>query len=179
MSLNIYDVLKKDHNKIKSLLQELVDCEMVDGMRCQDLVEALHFELLPHTHAEEAVFYNSLRSLRAARPTIMHSYEEHMEIENLLRALQIQSGFDDHWINTAHKLKAAIERHLKEEEGSIFNMAQSLFLREEEKMMGEAFLRLRPQVAEEGLVRVTLDAIADLMPTRFAATLRTFDLNPK
>jgi hypothetical protein len=38
---------------------------------------------------------------------------------------------------------------------------------------------MKPEVEEEGFLRTTLDMVANLMPPRFAASLRTFTFNPR
>ena len=108
----------------------------------------------------------------------MHGYQEHMEAETLLRTLQAADKIDAAWKQTAQKLKKALEHHIEEEEGKIFNVAQHLFTEEEAVMMAEAFEQLKPEVREEGFLRTTIDMVANLMPPRFAASLRTMTLNP-
>ncbi len=76
-------------------------------------------------------------------------------------------------------LKQEIEHHIEEEERKVFSAARDLFLRAEAKAMAEAFIHLKPQVSDEGIVRTTLDSLATMLPTRMAATLRTYNLHPQ
>lgn len=175
----IYEALKNDHDKVKDLLNELM--EIPDGIsrRRHELIEKIRDELVPHSRAEESVFYNSLRSIDAAKDLVMHGYSEHMEIEAFLRTLQAKDKVDADWRKTAAKLKASLEHHIDEEEGRIFNVAQQLFTEGEAEMMAEAFEQLKPEVREGGIVRSTLDLIANIMPERFAAPLRTLTFHPR
>jgi hemerythrin superfamily protein len=175
----IYDALKKDHDGLKVLLNELVMLNENDEERRHSLIEEIRDELVPHARAEESVFYNSLRSLDPAKDIIMHSYKEHMEAESMLRTLQIQDKIDTNWKGTARKFKQAIEHHIQEEETKIFNVARQLFTQEEAQMMAQAFEKAKPEVREEGFVGTTIDMIANLMPTRFAAAIRTRNLEPR
>jgi len=175
----IYEALKTDHDKLKELLNELVQLSETDEERRHALVYHIHDELIPHARAEESVFYNSLRAIDAAKEVALHGFEEHMEAEALLRSLQAKDKIDADWKETAKKLKKALTDHITEEEGKIFNVAQQLFTQEEAQMMGQAFEQLKPEVREEGFLRHTLDMVANLMPPRFAASLRTFNLNPR
>lgn len=175
----IYEVLKNDHEKLKLLLNELMIMEEGSGSRRHALIEQIRDELVPHSRAEESVFYNSLRSIDAAKDLVMHSYTEHMESEALLRTLQAKDKVDADWRKTAAKLKTALEHHIAEEEGRIFNVAKQLFTENEAEMMAEAFEQLKPEVREGGIVRSTLDMIANIMPERFAAPLRTFTFHPR
>jgi hemerythrin superfamily protein len=175
----IYEALKNDHEKVKTLLNDLVALEASNEDRRHSLIENIRDELIPHSRAEESVFYNSLRAIDSAKDIVMHGFEEHMEAETLLRSLQVADKIDLEWKATAQKLKKALEHHIQEEEGKIFNVAQQLFTKEEAEMMAEAFEQLKPEVKEEGFLRTTLDMVANLMPPRFAASLRTFTLNPR
>lgn len=171
--MQIFDVLKKDHDELKILLNELVMLNENEDDRRHSLLKEIRDEIVPHARAEESVFYNSLRSLDAAKDIIMHSYKEHMEAEVLLRTLQMQDKMDVSWKETARKFRDAILHHIQEEEGRIFNVARQLFTEEECIMMGEAFEKMKPEVREEGFVKNTIDMIANLMPTRFAAAIRS------
>lgn len=174
----IYETLKKDHDKVKSLLNELVMLGENDKDRSSQLIEEIKDELVPHSRAEESVFYNSIRAIDSAKDVVLHSFEEHMEAESLLRTLQAMDKINADWKNTAQKLKKAVEHHIQEEEGRVFNVAQQLFTQDEARMMSEAFEKLKPEVREEGFMRQTLDMVANIMPPRFAASLRTFGLHP-
>lgn len=174
----IYEALKKDHDKVRQLLNELISLDENDNNRHTALIEEIRDELVPHARAEESVFYNSLRAIDSAKDIVMHGFEEHMEAETLLRTLQAKDKIDADWKATAQKLKKALEHHIQEEEGKIFNVAQQLFTQDEARMMAEAFEQLKPEVREEGFMRQTLDMVANVMPPRFAASLRTFGLNP-
>ncbi len=175
----IYDALKTDHDKIKELLSELVQLTEADEERRHTLVFQIHDELIPHARAEESVFYNSLRAIDSAKDIALHGFEEHMEAEALLKSLQSKDRIDSEWKSAAEKLKSAIEHHIFEEETRIFNVAQQLFTQEEAQMMAQAFEQLKPEVREEGFLRHTLDVVANVMPPRFAAAIRTFNLNPR
>src|SRR4051812_42423759 len=105
--MSIYDALKKDHRKVEELLNELVMLEENSG-RAPELISEIRDELVPHSRAEESVFYNSLRSLDQAKDIVMHGYKEHLEAETLLRTLQAKSKIDLDWKKTANDLRLAL-----------------------------------------------------------------------
>jgi hemerythrin-like domain-containing protein len=170
----IYEALKKDHDKLKSLLNRLVNLPEDEVDEREELITKVRDELVPHSRAEESVFYNSIRSIATAKELILHGYEEHMMAEGLLRTLQLKDAMEADWRKTAQKLKAAIEHHINTEETEIFDAAKQLFTHQEAEMMAEAFEQLKPEVREGSFVQNTLDMIANLMPPRFAAPMRTF-----
>lgn len=177
--MQIYEALKQDHDKVKELLNELVSLNKGDEERRHALIDQIRDELVPHARAEESVFYNSLRAIDAAKDIVMHGFQEHMEAETHLRTLQAKDMIDADWKKTAEALKKSVEHHIEEEETKIFTVAQQLFTQEEARMMAEAFEQLKPEVREGGFLQNTLDMVANLMPPRLAAPLRTFNLQPR
>jgi hypothetical protein len=175
----IYDALKNDHNKVKQLLDELVLLKENATVRRKELISQIRDELIPHSRAEEAVFYNSLRAIDSAKDVIMHGYQEHIEAETALRMLQVRDKIDIEWKNTATKLRDSIYHHIDEEEGRVFSVAQQLFTKEEAEIMAEAFEKLKPEIREEGFLRTTFDMVVNMMPPKIAASLRTYNVHPK
>lgn len=171
----IYDTLKADHDAVKQLLNELVRLKEGDEYR-SDLVAQIRDELIPHSRAEEAVFYNSIRSIDTAKNVVAHSYQEHMEAEALLRTLQVKDKIDADWHSTATKLRNAVLDHVQEEETKIFDAAQELFTDEEAEVMGDAFERLKDEVKEEGFLTTTLEMVANMMPPKLASAFGKFNL---
>lgn len=172
----IYQILRNDHLKIMQLINELLTLEEGDDTR-KDLIEQMRDELVPHARAEESVFYNSLRSINAAKDLVKESYKEHMEAESLLRALQLKDKVDMDWKATAQKLRQALAHHIQEEESEVFSVAKMHLTNDEAEMMGEAFERLKPEIREEGLLKTSIDLIANMMPPRFSSIIRNQGLD--
>lgn len=171
--MEIYEALKKDHEAVKALLSELVtvsDSEKSNRRRHQ-LIEQISKELIPHSRAEEAVFYNSLRLLDVSKKLALHGYQEHFEAEALLRTLQVLDLADASWMKTATKLKEVLEHHIAEEEGEVFPAAQQLFTSEEAVVMAEAFEKMKSEVKEDGIAMNTLSMIKNMMPPRLSMAL--------
>ena len=169
MPMQIYDMLKTDHDAVRQLLNELVSTPEGDEFRT-DLVEQIRDELIPHARAEEAVFYNSLRTMDEAKDKIRHSYREHMEAESLLRMLQLRDKMDLETKQTAEKLRDALEHHIQEEENTIFPIAQQLLTKDEAEKLGQAFERLKDEIRPEGFMKTTMEFIGNLLPARLKGT---------
>jgi hemerythrin-like domain-containing protein len=172
--MQIYEALKKDHDKIKFLLNQLLSLDKYDDDQADDLILQIEEEFIPHSRAEESVFYNSLMTVSVAKNLALHGFEEHMEAEGLLRSLLIKDRLDLDWKSTAEQFKLAVEHHIQEEESKVFSIARQLFTTQEAEMMAIAFARLKPEMRDGSFVQNTLDMIALLMPPRFAAPMRTF-----
>ena len=176
----IYETLKKDHETLKNLLNQLLELTEHDSRR-KDLIKQIRDEFIPHARAEEAVFYNPLRSVAPAKEAVRHSYQDHIEAESLLKTLQAKEKIDMNWKKTAHNLKVAVEHHIQEEETTIFSFAKQVFSEQEASQISEAFEKMKPQIKEEGFMGTTLDLIENLMPPRFSKTIlgkKSKDIHP-
>ncbi len=169
--MDIYSVLKTDHEKVKELLNELIALDSEDDYR-NVLIDQIKSELIPHSRAEESVFYNSIRAVGSDNSKVMHSFKEHMEADALLGALQVKDKTDMDWKETAIKLKEALEHHIQEEEGKIFMEARKMFSEDEAQMMGKAFNKLKLEVKDHGFLKGSFDLIVNLMPPRFVNQLK-------
>ncbi len=172
--MEIYDALIIDHRKLQDLLEQLLKLKDDDEELRHELVQQIRDELVPHSRAEEAVFYNSIRAINTAQDLVWDGFKEHMEAEALLRTLQAADKVDAGWRETARKLKQAINHHIQEEENRIIPTARQLFTNDEAEVMADASEDMKPHVADGSIIQATLDLIANMMPPRLAAPLRTY-----
>ena len=168
----IYETLKQDHDKVKALLNQLIALPEDSVEEKSRLLEAIRDDLIPHSRAEEAVLYNSMRLVDESKTLAMHGYREHMEAETLLRTLQLGDKLKLNWKDTARKLKEALEHHIEDEEGEMFETAQNLFTEEEAMVMNDVFLKMKPQVQQEGFMKNTLDMVTNMMPPRLTDAVK-------
>lgn len=168
----IYDILKQDHDNLKGILQRLEALD--DKFDPSALVADVRDALVPHSRAEEAVFYNSLREYDRASGKIRHSFVEHLEAEALLRTLQVKEKLPLDWKSTVKKLREALEHHIQEEEGELFTLARQFFTQEEAQMMGRAFEELKEKSEEKGFMGNSLELVANMMPARFTDKLKSY-----
>lgn len=165
--MDIYNALEKDHRKIEQLFTELISLTDNAKMERSHVLASIQHELIPHARAEEAVFYNSLRTLDHTKDLALHGYKDHIQAESLLRLLQVEDLTGMEWMNTAIKLREAIFNHIAEEETILFDAAKDNFTSEEAEMFGKAFEQLKPKIRHENIVETTIDMVSNLMPPRF------------
>ena len=170
--MNIYEELKKDHQKVLALLDRLIASEHEGPEVRGRLVDQIRDDLVPHARAEEAILYNALRDQDQSKDVVMHAYGEHAEVEAVLRSLQVTGAVNVNWAAGARKLRELLVHHIAEEEGKVFAAAQRYFSEEEATLMREAFVQMKPQVKGESVVGTTLDMIANLLPARLRASVR-------
>ncbi len=175
--MEIYEALKQDHIELKGLLNDLIALKDDDDYRYV-LVEEIRNALVPHSRAEESVFYNTLRAVNADKKLVFHGYQEHMEAETLLRTLQVMDKMNMGWRPVAQKLLDTVSHHITEEETEIFAEARNAFTSEEAVAMAEAFNELKPKVMKEGFLKNTADMVINLMPPRLADSIRNFGQGP-
>ncbi|AWX43197.1 hypothetical protein HME9304_00184 [Flagellimonas maritima] len=118
----IFEALRVDHDKQRSLLDKLVNTTG-DSEDRNTLYGKLKEQLEQHADAEERFFYKPLISADITQEKARHSIAEHHEIDELLEELDDTEYSSPAWLVTAKKLKEKVEHHLDEEEQEVFQLA--------------------------------------------------------
>jgi hemerythrin superfamily protein len=174
--MNIYQCLESDHRKFESLIDRLQKASQSDNAQWKSLLDELRAGLIPHAHAEEAVFYNALREIPETKNLVAHSYSEHAMAESEIRMLEGAKHVDTNWKGMIGKLRSDLEKHIRDEETRVFAAARKVLSEEEANKIGAAFLKLKPEMAKdaESMVASTMDLIANLLPARFSQGFRKY-----
>lgn len=172
--MNIYEELKKDHQTVLALLDQLIASEKAGPEPWGRLVQQIRDELVPHARAEEAILYNALRDADESKDVVLHAYREHAQAESVLRGLQISDALDLTWVGAAKQLREELAHHIAEEEGKVFTAAKRAFSDEEATAMGAAFVQMKPRVRGENFAETTAEMIANMLPTRLRESVRKF-----
>lgn len=175
--MDIYSEIKKDHKKLKELLNKFSDLDNNDTYR-EVLFKDIKEELVAHTKAEEAILYNSMRVLASDDSNVIHSYKEHAEVDGLVCALEKLIDESADWKIVAEKFKESLEHHLKDEEEELFKQAKKIFSKEESIKMGEAFRVIKEDIDEDSDIEDFDDTIYKIMPERISKELKHIDLDP-
>jgi hemerythrin superfamily protein len=172
--MDIYDALSKDHRHLESLLDQLIQASQAGSDQWKSLLDQVRMELIPHSHAEEAVFYNALREMDQSKDLVANSYREHAVAETEVRTLGAAKMVNANWTTLAEKLRKDLQHHIQNEEGRVFPAARQVFSDEEARQIGEAFLRLKSEMAKDAdsIMGSTIDLVANLLPRRFSEGLR-------
>jgi hemerythrin superfamily protein len=170
--MSIFEHLKSDHRKVQSLLDRLVSSSEKETEGWKKLVDEIRDELIPHSRAEEAVFYNSIRDLDPGNTEVRHAFAEHLKAETNLRALQAMKAIDVNWTALAKQLREDVMHHVSEEEQKIFPIARRLFSEEEADGIGKAFQEMKPAIRDQSMLKTTLELVTNLLPTRLVDSFR-------
>lgn len=174
--MDIFSLLKRDHKELELLLEELISLRLDDDYRYV-LIEEIRHVLIPHLRAEESVLYNTLRAIDADRALVFRNYQDHVEIETLLRTLQLMDRLNMDWKMTAERLYQSFLKHMLYEETEFFIDARELFTKDEQDDLGDAFEQLKLKIEKDSLLSNTFDAVVNLVPPRLADKIRNFKEN--
>ena len=117
--------LQGDHDQLKVALRTLTDTAADHAARLAAF-RALRAGLAVHARVEEEVFYPAVMKMRttAGHEAVRTALEDHHVVDGLVAELDEREVDDPQFDVKAAALRAALERHIAEEEGSIFAQAR-------------------------------------------------------
>jgi len=147
VSTDILDTLKKEHDEVKDLLENLSDAETPAQRR--SLVQKIKAALVPHTKAEEKVVYDAVIGLRD-KDAQMDGHEGYLEHEWAAKTLQrleaITNAASPEHKATGKVLKELVEHHIDEEERNVWKDVKEHFSDEDRKAMNVKFFAAKRRV---------------------------------
>ncbi|MGZ3768755.1 MAG: hemerythrin domain-containing protein [Bdellovibrio sp.] len=150
--MEIYDVLKKDHQEVKKLLNEIekyLDEERFD--EAQDLFDTVKTEIIAHSKSEEEVFYQPLKAILKEKhdeELPWQGEQEHHVVSLLLNELARLELEEEEWKAKLKVVKELVEHHVEEEENEIFAVAKKTFSHEEAEEIAANMEELKEQYKE-------------------------------
>ena len=115
----IFDRLKKDHEKHRELLDKLLETSG-DSSEREALFEELTKELKAHAAAEEQALYSTMMRKPPTTGETRHSVAEHHEIEEALNDLAATDMSEGGWLTKFKTFDHQYRHHIDEEEGEHF-----------------------------------------------------------
>jgi hemerythrin superfamily protein len=126
--MNAIDMLKKDHQEIKSYFREFEKA----GEKAYDAkaraAQKAFTELIGHSKCEEDVFYPAVKEAakKDGKELVLEAVEEHHQADSLIRQLQTLSPRDESYDAKFKVLVESVEHHMEEEENEMFPEAEQL-----------------------------------------------------
>jgi hypothetical protein len=146
-STDILDTLKKEHDEVKDLLENLSAAETPAQRR--NLVQKIKTALVPHTKAEEKVVYDAVIALRD-KDAQVNGHEGYLEHEwaakTLLRLEAITNAASPEHKAAGKVLKELVEHHIEEEERNVWADVKEHFSDEDRKEMNVRFIAAKRRV---------------------------------
>lgn len=123
--MDIYNYLKKDHRLVADLMEQV--CETMDQKKREQLYMQIREELTIHADTEEKTFYAAIEEKggKQLQEKEEHAEEEHDEIRKFISQIDAAKSKDE-WLIAFGELKHAVEHHVEEEEGEIFEKARKV-----------------------------------------------------
>ena len=120
--MNIFEALREDHQKQRTLLDILIKTEGASEGR-EEIFEKVKKELEHHAIAEERHFYVPLMEHDLTQEKSRHSVAEHHDIDECIKKMEETEQSSPAWLSYAKKLHELVNHHLDEEEHEVFQMA--------------------------------------------------------
>jgi len=150
-------LLKTDHKKVGALLDEAQKCEPGDD-RLYELANQIETALTAHAAIEEKYFYPQLRDRSEEREDtvdVFEAYTEHDLLKRLIALLQSGRQPDEQFKAEVQVLGENVKHHVKEEESTIFKLAQELLSDEELEDLGAKMERAKQRMMQAPRAKTT------------------------
>lgn len=115
----IFDRLKKDHDRHRALLDRLMETSG-DSAERRSAFEELTKELKSHAAAEEQALYSTMLRKPPTTGETRHSVAEHHEIEEALNDLAATDMSEGGWLTKFKSFDDRYRHHIDEEEEEHF-----------------------------------------------------------
>jgi len=129
--MDLYQLLKQDHQKVKRLFEQLSDTSDRTVKSRERLFAQLKQELELHTEVEEQHFYPALGDRDETKDLVEEALEEHNDVTEMLEELDDADKDDEDWVEQLAELQESVEHHVQEEETQLFPRAQKVLKKEQ------------------------------------------------
>lgn len=116
---DIFDRLKQDHDKHRTLLDKLAETQGETQDR-KKLLEQFTREVKSHASAEEQALYSTMLRKPSTTDDTRHSVAEHHELEEAMNDLAATDMSSSAWMAKFKQLDHDYRHHIKEEEEDHF-----------------------------------------------------------
>lgn len=138
----IFERLASEHGELSTLIRRVSLSSDHSKVR-DELFPRIRRELLAHARAEEKEVYSAFRAIPALAEHLARSVEEHHEIEVLLRELDGMPSSSETWLRTLRTLMRLVQRHVMDEELTVFPKAKRSFSQGQSEELEGRYLRAK------------------------------------
>lgn len=150
--MNAIDLLKADHERVKSILTQLSESTDRAVKKRADLVAKLEMEITIHTRLEEEILYPAYKKAGGKPQEEMYyeAKEEHRTVDSLvLPDLKATSPSTPEFAGRAKVVKELLEHHIEEEETEMFPQAKKLLGKATLDALGEQMEMMKAEYKKE------------------------------
>jgi hemerythrin superfamily protein len=143
--MDIFERLKKDHEKHRELLTAIQKTGSKDGKERRRLFEEFKTETTAHAAAEEETLYATMMRDTEGRHDAQHSVAEHKEVGDMLEELAKTDETSEDWMDKFDKLRKRYLHHIDEEEDDMFPKAKELLSKPKTVELEKEFESRKPE----------------------------------
>lgn len=143
-------LLKRDHDAVRQLFRAFAEAGGDVDVR-KSLYRTIRQELQTHSRVEEQVFYPAVMRVRAepAREAVREALEDHHIVDGLLAELDQLEPEDIRYGEKMRTLQESVERHIDEEEDTMFAQARIHLTDERLERLGRDMALLKESLGGE------------------------------
>ena len=144
--MNAIDLLKVDHEKVKSILSQLSESTDRAVKKRTELLEKLELEVSIHTRLEEEILYPAYKAAggKAEAEMYYEAKEEHRTVDSLvLPDLKGTDPTSPEFAGRVKVIKELLEHHIEEEETDMFPHAKKILGKAKLDELGDQMLTLK------------------------------------
>jgi iron-sulfur cluster repair protein YtfE (RIC family) len=124
--MNAFDILKQDHRLVDEIFTKLKATPESQSQVREELFTKLATELTVHAQVEEDILYPTLQEFEETEDLIDESYEEHDQMKQYLSEMASLPAGSEQWTEKLNSLIESVHHHVAEEEGEVFQEAESV-----------------------------------------------------
>ena len=127
--MNAIDLLKADHQTVKTILAQLSESTDKAIKKRTDLLDKLEMEISIHTKLEEEILYPAFKAAGTMEQDVLYfeAKEEHRTVDSLvLPDLKQTDPGTPEFAGRVKVVKELLEHHIEEEETELFPQAKKL-----------------------------------------------------
>ncbi|MDN5864824.1 MAG: hemerythrin domain-containing protein [Gammaproteobacteria bacterium] len=146
MSRDIYELLTRQHNETKKSFDRLfgaLENHPEDARERRETGRKLVVGLITHNDAESQILYARLMKFEHLRGQVEEHRHEHEEANAKLMTLLESNAEDPEWLGKFREIRAAVEKHIEDEEANLFPQAKKVLGGRESRMLAEEFTYLQ------------------------------------
>ncbi len=126
MAHEFFKMLKKDHEQVKGILEQIEQTTERAQQSREKLLEQFKTAITPHMMGEEKYFYPLLKQDKETTEMALEAFEEHRVAKVQLQEIERTSFDDKYWKPKVTVLKDLLEHHIEVEEDEIFDKAEDI-----------------------------------------------------
>ncbi|MGH8385013.1 MAG: hemerythrin domain-containing protein [Pseudomonas sp.] len=150
--MNAIDLLKADHEKVKTILGQLSESTDRATKKRVELLDKLEMEISIHTKLEEEILYPAFKEAGSKEEDVMYfeAKEEHRTVDSLvLPDLKQTDPGTPEFAGRVKVVKELLEHHIEEEETEMFPQAKKLLGKAKLDELGEQMEMMKSSFRKE------------------------------